>query len=137
MIVWYINSPVSGTRICIILVLTCCTVWSFFSPTWSSLSIFFCQISGRLFSDSGPRRSTRLAGDSGANTNANTMAVAGNGTNSSSKYLGSSKLSSVSLRTVTVRKGQFWSNENIEEGSKSPFSSLVLWFLLLFYKLIF
>ncbi|OMO82673.1 Tetratricopeptide TPR-1 [Corchorus capsularis] len=61
------------------------------------------KISGRLFSDSGPRRSTRLAGDAGANTNANTMTVAGNGTNSSSKYLGSSKLSSVALRSVTVR----------------------------------
>ncbi|XVF34902.1 hypothetical protein REPUB_Repub18cG0098300 [Reevesia pubescens] len=77
------------------------------------------KISGRLFSDSGPRRSTRLAGDAGANKNANTMAVAGNGTNSSSKYLGSSKLSSVALRTVTVRKGQSWMNENIEEGIRN------------------
>ncbi|XVF49124.1 hypothetical protein PTKIN_Ptkin03bG0243200 [Pterospermum kingtungense] len=77
------------------------------------------KISGRLFSDSGPRRSTRLAGDSGANTNANTMAVAGNGTNSSSKYLGSSKLSSIALRTVTARKGQTWANENIEEGIRN------------------
>ncbi|XVE70488.1 hypothetical protein DITRI_Ditri10aG0076200 [Diplodiscus trichospermus] len=74
------------------------------------------KISGRLFSDSGPRRSTRLAGDAGTNTNANTTAIAGNGTNSSFKYLGSSKLTSVALRAVTVRKGQSWANENIEEG---------------------
>ncbi|KAK8545220.1 hypothetical protein V6N12_026058 [Hibiscus sabdariffa] len=59
------------------------------------------KISGRLFSDSGFRRSTRLAGDAGANTNANTTAVAGNGTNSS-KHLGT-KSSSISIRTVTVR----------------------------------
>ncbi|XWS72081.1 hypothetical protein CRYUN_Cryun02cG0009900 [Craigia yunnanensis] len=77
------------------------------------------KISGRLFTDSGPRRSTRLAGDAGANTNANTTAVAGNGTNSSTKYLGSSKLSSVTLRTVTVHKGQSWANENIEEGIRN------------------
>ncbi|KAK6236374.1 Tetratricopeptide repeat 1 - like 10 [Theobroma cacao] len=77
------------------------------------------KISGRLFSDSGPRRSTRLAGDAGVNTNANTTAVAGNGTNSSSKYLGSSKFGSVALRSVTVRKGQSWANENIEEGIKN------------------
>ena len=88
--------------------------------------ILLGQISGRLFSDSGPRRSTRLAGDVGANINANTTTVAGNGTNSSSKYLGSSKFSSVALRTVTVRKGQSWANENIEEGYKSSYSSQVL-----------
>ncbi|XVF88611.1 hypothetical protein PTKIN_Ptkin19aG0064900 [Pterospermum kingtungense] len=77
------------------------------------------KISGRLFADSGPRRSTRLAGDAGANINANTTTVAGNGINSSSKYLGSSKLSSMAFRTVTVRKGQSWANENIEEGIKN------------------
>ncbi|GMI92728.1 HOBBIT [Hibiscus trionum] len=77
------------------------------------------KISGRLFSDSGPRRSTRLSGDSGANTNANVTAVAGNGANNSSKYLGSSKLSSVALRSVTLRKGQSRANENIEEGLRN------------------
>ncbi|XP_040941589.1 cell division cycle protein 27 homolog B isoform X1 [Gossypium hirsutum] len=75
------------------------------------------KISGRLFSDSGPRRSTRLAGDAGVNTNANTTGVAGNGT-SSSKYLGA-KLSSVALRTVTVRNSQYWANDNIEEGIRA------------------
>ncbi|KAE8714134.1 Cell division cycle protein 27-like protein B [Hibiscus syriacus] len=72
------------------------------------------KISGRLFSNSGPRRSTRLSGDSRANTNANASVVAGNGTNNSSKYLGSSKLSSVALR-----KGQSRANENIEEGLRT------------------
>ncbi|KAJ4708516.1 Cell division cycle 27 B-like protein [Melia azedarach] len=77
------------------------------------------KISGRLFSDSGPRRSTRLAGEAGANANASTTAVAGNGTNNSSKYLGGSKFSSMALRSVTVRKGQSWANENIEEGIRN------------------
>ncbi|KAJ0091066.1 hypothetical protein Patl1_13321 [Pistacia atlantica] len=77
------------------------------------------QISGRLFSDSGPRRSTRLAGEAGNNTNASVTTVAGNGISNSSKYLGGSKLSSVALRSVTVRKGQSWANENIDEGIRN------------------
>lgn len=77
---------------------------------------FFClQISGRLFSDSGPRRSSRLSADSGANTNASVATVSGNG-NNTSKYLGGSKLSSLALRSVTLRKGHSWANENIDEG---------------------
>ncbi|KAL9440705.1 hypothetical protein AB3S75_019386 [Citrus x aurantiifolia] len=80
------------------------------------------KISGRLFSDSGPRRSTRLAGEAGANANTSTTTVAGNGTTNSSKYLGGSKLSSVALRSVTLRKGQSWANENIDEGMRNePF----------------
>ncbi|KAL3741901.1 hypothetical protein ACJRO7_017387 [Eucalyptus globulus] len=82
----------------------------------------FRKISGRLFSDSGPRRSTRLAGDAGANAGTNATSVAGNGTSSSSKYLGSSKLSSVALRAVTVRKGQSWANENSDEGVRNEVS---------------
>ncbi|XP_010540977.1 PREDICTED: cell division cycle protein 27 homolog B-like isoform X2 [Tarenaya hassleriana] len=79
------------------------------------------KISGRLFSDSGPRRSTRLSADSGANSNSNVSAVSGNG-NTSSKYLGASKLSYLALRSVTVRKGQSWANENIDEGVRNePF----------------
>uniref|UniRef100_A0A5B6ZD50 Putative CDC27 family protein isoform 1 n=1 Tax=Davidia involucrata TaxID=16924 RepID=A0A5B6ZD50_DAVIN len=74
------------------------------------------KISGRLFSDSGPRRSTRLAGEVGANTNSSTNTVAGNGASHSSKYLGGSKLSSATFRSVTVRKGQSWANESFEEG---------------------
>ncbi|XP_044464916.1 cell division cycle protein 27 homolog B isoform X2 [Mangifera indica] len=74
------------------------------------------KISGRLFSDSGPRRSTRLSGEAGNNANASVTMVAGNGTSSSSKHLGGSKFSSVALRSVTVRKGQSWANENVDEG---------------------
>ncbi|CAH2051184.1 unnamed protein product [Thlaspi arvense] len=73
------------------------------------------KISGRLFSDSGPRRSSRLSADSGANTNASVATVSGNG-NNTSKYLGGSKLSSLALRSVTLRKGHSWANENIDEG---------------------
>ena len=88
----------------------------------SSLLKLFCflcfQISGRLFSDSGPRRSTRLSGDGGANTNVSATMAVGNGTSNSSKYFGGSKLSSVAFRAVTVRKGQSWTNENIDEGNE-------------------
>ncbi|KAF5952352.1 hypothetical protein HYC85_010296 [Camellia sinensis] len=76
------------------------------------------KISGRLFSDSGPRRSTRLAGEAAASTNSSSMTVAGNGTSHSSKYLGGSKLSSVTFRSVTVRKGQSWANESFDEGTR-------------------
>ena len=61
-------------------------------------SVLF-QIFGRLFSDSGPRRSTRVAGESKAKSNASTTAAAGNGTTNLSKYLGGSKLSSVALHS--------------------------------------
>nr|XP_023877762.1 cell division cycle protein 27 homolog B [Quercus suber] len=76
------------------------------------------KISGRLFSDSGPRRSTRLSGEAGA-TNVSATMVVGNGTSNSSKYLGGSKLSSMAFRAVTVRKGQSWANENIDEGIRN------------------
>ncbi|KAI8560280.1 hypothetical protein RHMOL_Rhmol04G0242800 [Rhododendron molle] len=76
----------------------------------------FFQISGRLFSDSGPRRSTRLAAETAASTNSNATTVTGNGTNHSSKYIGGSKLSSVTFRSVTVRKGQPWTSESFDEG---------------------
>ncbi|XP_027188526.1 cell division cycle protein 27 homolog B-like isoform X2 [Cicer arietinum] len=74
------------------------------------------KISGRLFSDSGPRRSSRLSGDASVNANPNTTAVSGNGTSYSSKYFSGSKLNSTAFRSVTVRKGQPWANENIDEG---------------------
>ncbi|KAJ4837287.1 Cell division cycle protein 27 B [Turnera subulata] len=76
------------------------------------------KISGRLFSDSGPRRSTRLAAEAGAYSNASAT-LAGNGASNSSKYQGSSKLSAMSLRSVTVRRGQPWANENCDEGVRS------------------
>ncbi|KAJ8750661.1 hypothetical protein K2173_015842 [Erythroxylum novogranatense] len=75
------------------------------------------KVSGRLFSDSGPRRSIRLATEAASNTN--TTVVAGNGVSNSSKYLGASKLSSIALRSVTVRKGQSFANENFDEGIRN------------------
>ncbi|XP_050219100.1 cell division cycle protein 27 homolog B [Mercurialis annua] len=77
------------------------------------------KISGRLFSDSGPRRSTRLAAEVGNNSNASATLGTGNGISNSSKYLGGSKLSSVALRSVTMRKGQSWANENYDEGIRN------------------
>ncbi|PSS10191.1 Cell division cycle protein 27 B like [Actinidia chinensis var. chinensis] len=74
------------------------------------------KISGRLFSDSGPRRSTRLAVEAAVSTNSNATTVTGNGTSHSSKYLGGSKMSSVTYRSVAVRKGQSWENESFDEG---------------------
>ncbi|XP_028778049.1 cell division cycle protein 27 homolog B isoform X2 [Neltuma alba] len=77
------------------------------------------KISGRLFSDSGLRRSTRLANDASVNVNASAAGVSGNGNNNSSKYLGSSKFSSMAFRNTTVRRGTSWANENIDEGSRN------------------
>lgn len=74
------------------------------------------KISGRLFSDSGPRRSTRLAGEAGGNTNSTSTASTGNGTSHSTKYTGSSKLSNAGLRSVTIRRGQGWASESFDEG---------------------
>ncbi|KAL8139779.1 hypothetical protein V2J09_005800 [Rumex salicifolius] len=76
------------------------------------------KVSGRLFSDSGSRRSIRLSGDAGTASNATGATVAGNGTAHSMKHSGSSKLSSVALRSVTIRKGTGWSSENFEEGPR-------------------
>ena len=50
---------------------------------------------------------------------ANATAVLGNGTSNSSKYLGGSKLSTMAFRSMTVRKGQSWANENADEGDGS------------------
>ncbi|XP_071715355.1 cell division cycle protein 27 homolog B-like [Rutidosis leptorrhynchoides] len=73
------------------------------------------KISGRLFSDSGPRRSTRLAGEMGSVTNSTSNNVTVNGTNNSSKYP-TSKLGSAAYRSVTVRKGPSLSTENLHES---------------------
>ncbi|KAG1326859.1 putative cell division cycle protein 27 [Cocos nucifera] len=91
---------------------------------------FTCEtVSGRLFSDSGPRRSTRLSGEAAANTNSNASQLGGNGTNHfSSKSLGglsssSSKTNSAVLRSVTLRRGQSWANENFDEDNTVTTSS--------------
>ncbi|CAI0628672.1 unnamed protein product [Linum tenue] len=77
------------------------------------------KISGRLFPDSGPRRSSRLAAEVAGNSNATTTSVAGNGNGNSSKFLGGSKLGSMTIRSVTLRKGQSWANENYDEGLRN------------------
>lgn len=79
------------------------------------------KISGRLFSDSGPRRSTRLAGEVGINTGTTATTVGGNWPthHHSSKYVGgANRLSSAALRSVTLRKGQTWASESFDEGSR-------------------
>ncbi|KAL3375430.1 hypothetical protein AABB24_006750 [Solanum stoloniferum] len=81
------------------------------------------KISGRLFSDSGPRRNSRLAGESTGNTNSNVSGASGNGTIHSSKYYGSSKLSSMTLRSMTSRKAQSWATENYGEGTRNDISN--------------
>ncbi|KAK1385037.1 hypothetical protein POM88_022772 [Heracleum sosnowskyi] len=73
------------------------------------------DISGKLF-DSGPRRSTKLAGESGHSTGSSAASCTGNGASHSSKYLGGSKLSSVAFRSVTFRKGQARGSESFDEG---------------------
>ncbi|CAH1448650.1 unnamed protein product [Lactuca virosa] len=76
------------------------------------------KISGRLFSDSGPRRSTRLAGETGSVA----TIITGNGTTTnhhSSKYPVTSKITSAAFRAVTVRKEKSWSSESFNEGIRS------------------
>ncbi|XP_039142291.1 cell division cycle protein 27 homolog B isoform X2 [Dioscorea cayenensis subsp. rotundata] len=85
------------------------------------------KVSGRLFSDSGPRRSTRLSGEATAGINSNaSQAGGGTGTNhsSSSRFLGgfsssSSKTSSAAFRTMTGRKGPSCISESFDEGRKT------------------
>ncbi|KAK1306571.1 hypothetical protein QJS10_CPA10g00053 [Acorus calamus] len=79
------------------------------------------KVSGRLFSDSGPRRSTRLAGEATLNGNLNALQAGGNGSNHySARFLGasSSKTNSTNFRSVTVRKGRSWASENFDEGKR-------------------
>ncbi|XP_077215925.1 cell division cycle protein 27 homolog B-like isoform X2 [Tasmannia lanceolata] len=87
----------------------------------SSARAAHSQVSGKLFSDSGPRRSTRLAGEATANANSNVSQVGGNGAiHTSAKFLrgfsSSSKMSSATSRSTTVRKGLSWFTENLDEG---------------------
>lgn len=83
--------------------------------------MFLLQVSGRLFSDSGPRRSTRLAGEVAANANLNAPQIGGNGSiHSSTKLLGgfpsSSKINATTFRSMMGRKGQSWATESLDEG---------------------
>ena len=87
--------------------------------SWINFIFYYVyfQISGRLFPDSGPRRSTRLAGETGGSFSTAATSSTGNGTNQSSKHIGNSRLSNVGLRSVTIRKGQAWASDNFEEGN--------------------
>ncbi|KAL0441706.1 UNVERIFIED_CONTAM: Cell division cycle protein 27B [Sesamum radiatum] len=89
--------------------------FAIFYPTSGFHIIGNSHVSERLFSDSGQRRSMRLAGES-VSTNSNASVVSGNGTSHSSKYLGASKSSSVASRSLTIRKGQSWASETADEG---------------------
>jgi len=86
------------------------------------------QISGTLFPDSGPRRSSRLSSSENVNANANSTFVSGNGTNK-----GSSKLNHVAFHSMATRKGQSWANENIDEGDECVYISLFYCLNLFFY----
>jgi hypothetical protein len=105
------------------------TVWYYilsfyhsFAPSWYVYIPF--QISGRLFSDSGPRRSSRLSSDASVTSNANATIVSGNGTSNS--YKGGSKLGPMTFRTMTIRKGQSWANENIDGGDNYLYISFLI-----------
>ncbi|XP_050128986.1 cell division cycle protein 27 homolog B-like [Malus sylvestris] len=90
---------------------------SFFNNTPSPIPM---QISSsrRLSFDSSNRRSNGLAAEAGGDTNASASVTAGNGTANSSKYFGSSKLSSVA-RSLANRKGKPWANGNVDEGMRN------------------
>ena len=49
--------------------------------------------------------------------------VSGNGTSNS--YKGGSKLGPMTFRTMTVRKGQSWANENMDGGDSYYISLLI------------
>ncbi|KAJ0989787.1 hypothetical protein J5N97_008143 [Dioscorea zingiberensis] len=88
------------------------------------------KVSGRLFSDSGPRRSTRLSADV-TSINSNASQAGGIGTNhSSSRFLGgfsssSSKTSSAAFRSMTGRKGPSGVTESFDEDDASATVSSV------------
>ncbi|XP_020526332.1 cell division cycle protein 27 homolog B isoform X2 [Amborella trichopoda] len=89
----------------------------------SSARAAYSQVSGRLFSDSGLRRSSRLASDTSSQASSNASHVGGNGpSHSSAKLFGSfpstSKMNSGSGRSGTARKGHSWSTENFDEGRR-------------------
>ncbi|XP_042446956.1 cell division cycle protein 27 homolog B-like [Zingiber officinale] len=97
------------------------------------------KVSGRLFSDSVPRRSTRLSAEAIAVASSNRLSaeaiavassnatqVIGNGNgHTSTKFLGgfssssSSKVNAASSRSLTFRKGHSWISENFDEGRRS------------------
>lgn len=100
-------------------------IFSFYHSFLPSKYVYLLfQISGRLFSDSGPRRSSRLSNEASVSSNANATVVSGNVTSNS--YKGGSKPAPVTFRTMTIRKGQSWANENIDGGDNSSYISLLI-----------
>lgn len=81
--------------------------------------VVLMQVSGRLFPDSGLRRSTRLSAESASAINSNASQTGGNGNNHSYKFL-SGFSSSKTSRSATLRKGQSCIPESIEEGKQDP-----------------
>ncbi|XP_074576933.1 cell division cycle protein 27 homolog B-like [Curcuma longa] len=84
------------------------------------------KVSGRLFSDSVPRRSTRLSAEAIAVASSNAAQIAANGnSHASAKFLGgfssssSSKVNAASSRSLTFKKGHSWISESFDEGRRS------------------
>ncbi|KMT03248.1 hypothetical protein BVRB_8g197920 isoform A [Beta vulgaris subsp. vulgaris] len=74
------------------------------------------KISGRLFTDSDPRRSMQLAGIAGGSTNRTTTPSTGNETSHSLQNSGNFCLSNARLRSVTLRKRTSQESGSFEEG---------------------
>ncbi|XP_042445719.1 cell division cycle protein 27 homolog B-like isoform X1 [Zingiber officinale] len=84
------------------------------------------KVSGRLFSDSVPRRSTRLSTEAIAVASSNATQITSNGnSHTSAKFLGgfssssSSKVNAASSRSLTFKKGHSWISESFDEGRRS------------------
>ncbi|XP_057859863.2 cell division cycle protein 27 homolog B isoform X3 [Cryptomeria japonica] len=90
----------------------------------SSTRAAYSQVSGRLFSETAPRRSTRLSGDATGQVSSSVLSVGGNGTGNSSSKLGggflpTNKINPPStLRTATARKGHSTIESSFDPGKK-------------------
>ncbi|KAJ8449538.1 hypothetical protein Cgig2_005560 [Carnegiea gigantea] len=74
------------------------------------------KISGRLLSDSGPRKSAQLSGETRENNAMSATIPTVNGASHSTKYLANSRFSIAGFRFVTTPKGLAWASENFEGG---------------------
>lgn len=74
------------------------------------------KISGRLLSDSGPRKSTQLSGETRGNNDTSATIPTANGASRSTKYLANSRLNAAGFCFVTTPKGLAWASENFEGG---------------------
>ncbi|KAG6472955.1 hypothetical protein ZIOFF_070435 [Zingiber officinale] len=89
-------------------------------------NVLILIVSGRLFSDSVPRRSTRLSTEAIAVASSNATQITSNGnSHTSAKFLGgfssssSSKVNAASSRSLTFKKGHSWISESFDEGRRS------------------